>query len=119
MKEYEQWLAKAKEDFETARYNLQGSKWEAGIFFLHQAAEKALKSLYIKKQKELIKTHDLVLLARKVRAPKEIIERCKHLTPTYQYTRYPDVVKAEDLEKEAETFLTDAREVLAWVQKEI
>ena len=38
MKEYEQWLAKAKEDFETAKYNLQGSKWEAGIFFLHQAA---------------------------------------------------------------------------------
>ena len=49
MEDYEPWFVKALQDLDTAKYNIDGKKTDAGLFFLQQAAEKALKSLIIKK----------------------------------------------------------------------
>lgn len=113
------WLKKAEEDFDTAEYNLKGNKIEAAIFFLQQSVEKALKSVYIKKFKNIIKVHDLVLLAKKIKAPLKIIEFCKELTPAYQYTRYPDVAPANNLETKAVKFVNSAKEILKWAKESI
>ena len=102
--EYNLWLKKAEQDLDTAKYNIEGRKFDAGLFFLQQAAEKSLKALHIKKFRELFKTHDLVILARKLKAPKNIEDFCKELTLAYQYTRYPDVSEGENLENKAERF---------------
>ncbi len=91
MNEYERWFVQAQEDFDTACFNIKGKKWKAGVFFLQQAVEKALKSLVIKKFRKLTKTHDLLLLAREVAVPQNIADSCAKLNPAYGYTRYPDV----------------------------
>ena len=52
MEEIKKWLEQAEKDFETAKYNLEGDKIEAGMFFLQQSVEKALKAVHIKKNKK-------------------------------------------------------------------
>jgi len=117
--EIKKWIEQAEKDFDTARYNLDGGKIEAGLFFLQQSAEKALKATYIKKHGKLLKVHDLFLLAKKVDAPKEILEYCKKLGPAYQYTRYPDMPPIEELDKVAEKFIEYAKEILRWTKEKI
>ena len=53
--------------------------------------EKALKALYLNKHKEVPKVHDLVLLAKKLSLPEDVVEKCDRLTKVYIDTRYADV----------------------------
>ena len=119
MKEYEEWFAKAEKDLKTAKYNLKGNELEAAAFFLQQSAEKALKALLIKKTKKLMKVHDLVILARKVDAPKEIIGYCQRLTIVYQQVRYPDISYKTNLEEEINELLIYAEEILKWTKNNL
>lgn len=119
MEDSEKWLEQAIKDLDTAKYNLKGGKKEAGVFFLQQSAEKALKAVYIKKFKKLYKIHDLVLLSKRINAPKEILEYCKYLNPAYQYTRYPDVSPVDNLEELSNKFVNYAEEILKWARKNI
>lgn len=113
------WFSKALEDFDTAKYNIKGKKLNAGLFFLQQSAEKALKSLYIKNFRELLRTHDLVLIAKKVNAPEDVLNYCKNLSPAYQYTRYPDSVYEEFDKNNIEDFIKYCGEVLKWVEENL
>lgn len=120
MEEAKKWFSKALEDFDTAKYNLKGKKIDAGLFYLQQSAEKALKAVYINKFKNLIKIHDLVVLAKKINAPVNIIDFCKKLNPAYQYTRYPDAVaKIENPEAKANEFINYVEEILKWTKKNL
>jgi len=119
MEEFKEWLRKAEEDFDTAKYNLEGNKLAAGVFFLQQSVEKSLKALIIKKKGEIVRTHDLIILGKRINAPKKIMEYCKELTPAYQYTRYPDVPREEKLGERADVLVSYAEEVLEWVKKNI
>jgi len=119
MDETKEWLKQAEKDLETAKYNLNGGEIEAGVFFFQQSVEKALKALYIKKHKKLLKVHDLNILAKKVDAPINILNYCKKLNPAYQYTRYPDVTKVDSIGILAKEFLIYAEEILKWVKKKI
>ena len=91
--EYVKWFEQAEEDYDTAKYNIDGGKFKAGAFFLQQSTEKALKAVYIKKFNNLLKIHDLVLLAKKIKAPEEVIILCSKLNPLYIDTRYPNLEK--------------------------
>ncbi len=117
--EVSNWLAQAKKDLDTAEYTFQGKYFEAAAFFSQQAVEKGLKALYIKKNGELFKTHDLVLLAKKTGLPEELVELCKTITPAYSYTRYPDVEKIPDMGKEAKELLSKAKRVVEWLEKNL
>lgn len=119
MEDFKKWIEKAEEDFETARYNLNGNKIDAGFFFMQQSAEKALKAVYLKKFGALFKTHDLVILAQRLNAPDKILEYCKKLTPAYQYTRYPDIIKVRKLEEFEEDFLKYCKEIIEWCKKNL
>lgn len=119
MAEYKDWLKKAEEDFDVAEFNIAGKKFEAGVFFLQQAAEKSLKALYIKRHKELFRTHDLVVLSKKLKAPPKIMEFSKKLTPAYQYTRYPDVEKVKNIENNIKEFIYITNEILKWTKKNL
>lgn len=116
--EYEEWMKKAEEDLNTAIFNLEGNKIDAGLFYLQQSAEKALKAVYIKAKKELIKTHDLVSLSRSLSAPENIIKFCTLLTPLYQQTRYPDALP-QDIGDSIKELTSAAKEVLAWTKKQL
>ncbi len=116
--EVKKWFDSAQEDFETAKSNLENEKLRAAGFFAQQAAEKSLKALYIKKFKELYKVHDLVILARKVGAPQEIIEICDELEPLYTATRYPDDIKnytAADIED----LIEKSKQVIEWTKEKL
>ena len=113
------WFEKAEEDFETAKYNLKGNRIEAAVFFLQQSAEKALKAVYIGKFKNIIKVHDLVLLAKRVKAPLKIIDFCTELGPAYQYTRYPDVIPVDNLKEKAIKFVNSVKSILKWTKENI
>jgi len=119
MKEFIIWMEKAEQELSTAKYNFKGNQFSASLFFSQQAAEKALKAVYIKLNKELLKTHDLALLARKVNAPKDIETLCKSLSPAYQSTRYPDLVQKKDSDEEAGELLKFAEEIVEWAKKRL
>ncbi len=112
MNEVGKWLAKAKYDLETARINLDNDRYDAASFFAHQAAEKALKALYVMKTGRLWKIHDLTELGRKVGAPLKILRHCDALNPHYIETRYP--MEAEYDDEIAEEAIEKAEEVVKW-----
>ncbi len=89
MIEVKKWYEKAKKDLSAAEINLDQGLFEVSAFLSHQAAEKALKALYILKFKRLWKIHDLKKLSESVHAPTKIMGLCERLNPHYLATRYP------------------------------
>lgn len=80
-KEVEFWLLQSEADLKSAKDLLKTGNFYSSVFFSHQSVEKALKALYILEKKELIKTHNLVFLARELGASDNIINNCAELTP--------------------------------------
>jgi len=82
----------ALEDLITAKVLLNSKRYYASVFFSQQAAEKALKALYIENKKALPpKTHSLLRLADELNIQhEEVIDALIDLNPEYIVTRYPD-----------------------------
>ena len=82
----------ALEDLETAKVLLKNKRYYASAFFSQQAAEKALKALYIETKREItVKTHNLVELLDMLGVnDEELREAAMELNPEYVITRYPD-----------------------------
>jgi HEPN domain-containing protein len=78
MKEVEKWIGKAEKDLEDAKFNFEGKRFEVSSFLSHQAAEKALKALYILKFKRLWKVHDLKELASRLKALQQSLSLVMH-----------------------------------------
>ncbi|MGQ9625498.1 MAG: HEPN domain-containing protein [Anaerolineae bacterium] len=110
----------AQEDMETARVLLETERFYASVFFSQQAAEKALKALYIEQKRELPKTHNLTALTRELSAPPEVLEAAQELTPDYLTTRYPNAANAVPAEiynhNSAQMHLKFANEIISWVK---
>lgn len=117
--EIKKWMEKAEHDLNTAKTNFHERIYDAAAFYSQQSAEKALKALCIKTLGEVVKTHDLVFLSRKLDLPDELKIACKELSPAYTYTRYPDVIEIETLDEVSEKLIGYAKEVLEWVKKKI
>ncbi|MCD6093025.1 MAG: HEPN domain-containing protein [Candidatus Aenigmarchaeota archaeon] len=111
------WLRQAQHDIEVARYNLEGNMLDASAFYSQQAAEKALKSVYILKFRKLWKIHDLVKLAREINATSKIIKLCAKINPVYTAVRYPDIEELN--KKDVKEIFNASKEVLAWVKKKL
>lgn len=62
--EYNNWLKQAESDLRKAKILLDNKEFDGVAFYSQQTAEKALKSVIIKKQGKLVKIHDLVILGR-------------------------------------------------------
>ena len=56
------WLKKAEHDLNAVKSSIKTKNYDWACFQAQQAAEKALKALFIKKYKRLWKIHDLVKL---------------------------------------------------------
>ncbi len=90
-----EWLAKADEDFEFARLNLEEGKPFFGqiCFHFQQAVEKYLKSYIIANELEFLKIHDLPLLLKMCLSKDSLFDQlredCEFLTTFYVDTRYP------------------------------
>lgn len=107
-------MKKAEEDLRAAEINLQQNLLEVSAFLSHQAAEKALKALYILKFKRLWRIHDLEKLCLTLGAGEKIAETCKGLNPHYVETRYP--VEGKYTKGIAKKALENSRRVIAWAK---
>lgn len=116
--EIENWWKQSEKDLKAAKNSLNSGDYEWACFQTQQAVEKALKAVYIKKYKRLLKIHDLVLLARKINAPKEIIVLCSKINPSYTDTRYPDLSKSYT-EEDAKEILNFSEEILEWIKNNL
>jgi len=117
------WLKMGEDDFSSAAVNFDNGKYYVCSYLCHQCVEKALKALMIKKNKEFVKTHDLVYLAEKVGLPKELIGSCDKLSLVFIETKYGTIaggIPSEIFSKrDSEKHLKYADEVLGWIKKNI
>jgi len=118
----EAWLNKAGTDLKHAKASYKIEDYDWAELASQQAAEKALKALCILKGHGLIKVHDLTMLARKVNAPKDVLENCGLLNPFYTASRYPDISESIDEKqnrKAASDSIKAAQVVLKWCKSKI
>ena len=116
--EVEDWLKKAKNDLNAAKYNFDGKQYEVAAFLSQQAAEKALKAFYVKKFKKLWKIHDLKILAVELKAPEHIVELAITLNPAYITSRYPGM-NVDYKASEVKELIVNAQKVIEWVEKSL
>ena len=110
-------MKKAERDFDTAKYLLKGKKYEESSLFCQQACEKAFKSVLLNKGGKIIKTHDLLFLAERVKLPDNLKGLCKELTLMYVYTRYPDTSEIKNKRAKTQKYINFVSEVLKWIKE--
>jgi len=119
-KEIDNLFSQAQSDLQKAQILFNNDSLDGAAFFCQQSVEKALKALLIKKTDEFSKIHDIVALSRMVKAPDDIIGKCKIINPYYTETRYPDYserIPAESFSRnEIDEVLTLSDEVIKWVK---
>ena len=123
--ETERWLRYAGEDLLTARVTLTGKRQAAASFHAQQAAEKALKALWVeRKGLEPPRTHDLVRLAEETGLPSEWLEELDVLSRVYLVSRYPEAL-AEDVplhgidDVGAQAHLALAERIVVWIEQQL
>jgi len=116
------------DDLEAARRLFEHGMWSKVCFFSHQAAEKALKALCIKKLGRYVQTHSVARLLRELSGvlnlPQELAERARRLDRHYVPTRYPNAWPELPPHKhysrgDAEEALSSASEVVELVRREV
>ncbi len=112
------WFVKAEDDYGTAQDCLASRRFSASAFYSQQAAEKSLKALQIERLGRFDRVHDLLILARSLSAPKDIVKWCAKLTPYYVIARYPDVEERITGETVKE-LLKQSEGVVEWVRQSL
>ena len=120
----DEWLRFVEMDMSTARHlfkMMHPKPLEIICFHCQQAAEKAIKALFILKEIEVIKIHDLIILLKKIETffsvPLSVKNASDDLTPfaaTFRYPQYPDI--DEDITRKA---LSDMDIVVDWCKEQI
>ena len=120
--EAKKWLDKARSDLRHAKSSINLGDFDWAQTAAQQSAEKALKAVCIFKEIGLVKIHELSVLARKLNAPKEIMEKTGLLSSFYSASRYPDAQELfnDDQNKKAAIDAVESSEfVLKWCEKQI
>lgn len=121
--EVKKWLRMAKDDLNSAKSNLENKKYYVCAYLSQQAVEKALKALLIKKTKKLIRIHDLVILGREAGLPDDLLKKCEQLSRIFIETKYGAVgglIPSQIFKKQnSSEYFNIAKEVVAWVEKNI
>lgn len=122
------WLFMASLDLKSARASLKDKIYSSVCFHAQQATEKSLKALLLHFEKEVIKTHDLLLLLTKANKYEKELKKFKKpvafLNKFYIPTRYPDAFPGslpEGLPKKEEALksLKNAKEILVFISKKL
>lgn len=119
------WWRQATADLEVARFNLSGNHFYAASWFCQQAAEKALKALYIERNNvEAPRIHDLESLGEEVNVSWAVDRDLALINPVFAAVRYPDpvgdVAPADAISRdEAIEHLEATKRVLEWVGSQL
>lgn len=125
---YIDWYEEGLDDYATAQDLYRLKRYSKSCFFCHQACEKVLKALMIKKLRRYDPIHSVAELLRRLRVvvdiPQHLIEKGEKLDRFYIPTRYPNAWPygapyKHYNEEDARIALEYAREVLDLVKREI
>lgn len=117
MEEVKSWLKQTSIDSRGAKNSYKSRDYHVSAFLCQQAAEKALKALFIQRYKRLWKIHDLTKLGEKLGMPNDMLDLCDELNRHYIATRYPLDVKYT--KKDVERSLEISRRVINWALKNL
>lgn len=117
--EWRNWLDLAAGHLENARLALENGGYYVTALLGHQAAEQALKGLWLVVADGLPpRTHNLVELSTRLEAPARVIDAAARLSPHFVASRYPDVAQGNPManytKQVAADLLKDAKEVVDW-----
>ncbi|MDP8248117.1 MAG: HEPN domain-containing protein [Candidatus Tritonobacter lacicola] len=121
------WLRQARRDLEHAKLSAWGEDFEWACFSAQQAAEKAVKGLYISLKGEAwghSVTQLLSNLPGAIEIPEGLIEKAKEIDKHYIFSRYPngfDVGIPADYytRAEAERAIEYAETILAFCENKV
>ena len=71
------------------------------------------------KRKDIIKTHDLLVLAEILDLPFNLREKCKELTLIYIFARYPDTIGIFEIKTKAKRYISFAKRIKKWASKQL
>lgn len=117
------WLLQAQHDLDAAKALFQSEFWDTCIVLCEQAAEKAIKAVWMDaKSAQPPRTHNVTKLALDLGMPKNLAEFVNELVGAYFVTRYPDsspIVPFKMFTSEdAQARLTQTDAVLQWAIKQ-
>lgn len=120
----DKWCAFAEMDYLTAVHlseHMYPKPREIICYHCQQAVEKMLKALLLANGDEILRTHDLALLAENMQNYMEVSERileiCENLTPYGVRFRYPHELYLEN--HHVEEALADCTEIYEWLKEKI
>ncbi len=125
---YRDWLEEARDDYLTAQDLYKLGRYSKACFFCHQACEKALKALMIKKLGKYDPIHSIAELLRRISkhlpVPQHLIDKGEKLDRFYIPTRYPNAwpygaPHKHYTEEDAKIALEYAKEVMDFVEEAI
>ncbi len=119
IEDLKEWFEQANKDFSTAKYLASGKKYVESAFYCQQSVEKAFKAVLLQKESSLIKTHDLLFLAERIKLPVEMRNICKELSLIYIYSRYPTDLEVKNLNSKVKKYLVFTKEILEWTKKQL
>lgn len=122
------WILFAEADLDAAKRLFQSPKPTQWTYLLilwhcHQAVEKGLKMVVVKKEKELLKIHDLLRLAKiaEIILSEEQKRFLENLNEFYIRPRYPDMLYPplpHPNKKLTENYLSKTEKLFIWLQKQ-
>ncbi|TAL67620.1 MAG: HEPN domain-containing protein [Bacteroidetes bacterium] len=121
-KPFEEWIAQADYDMDTAQAMFEAGRYIYCIFMIHLSMEKTLKGLWSKNFKQdAPKTHDLIYLVNKlqINPPEEIYNTISEIDEVSVPTRYPEILKTliQGYPKErTENIFNKSKKVLGWLR---
>jgi HEPN domain-containing protein len=122
------WLRQARAELRAAGNSHRAGDWFAAVFWSHQAAEKALKSLLLaygiaRREHNLLSLLDHVRKDIGVAVPQDLEACLRRLNPHYAVARYPDAANGVPFEmydrEDSAYFIDCARRVVEWVEQHL
>lgn len=119
------WWRQSEADLAAGRDSFTAGHWYNASWLAQQAAEKALKAVYIERFGDLPpRSHDLERLGRLLAVPQTVDTDLTLLNPAFDLVRYPDSVGGRaPVDVVTETLARDhldaAERVTSWVRGEL
>ncbi len=122
--ETEGWWRQAETDLRASEWNLEGGFPYMATWCAQQAAEKALKALWLERLGELPpRTHDLRRLGRTLAAPETTLLDLDVLVQALDRARYPDATGLPPIDlighEDAVEHVAAAQRTLKWIDEQL
>jgi HEPN domain-containing protein len=124
MSRHKDWLNQAENDLLWAEHSYNGGFYSQTCFIAQQASEKILKAYCFNKGYDIVRTHSLFQIIKKLGENGTLEKNARELDLYYISARYPDALPAgapfEIITKEqADKALHSAREIYSIIQKRL